>query len=847
MREQSPMNTRNARLIARIDCTREYPADQYFAHGDVKVVDGPAGRYREADGKQFSRFGYRFRIENIGRPHVMVVRYPDDKRRFMFAIDGTCYDLSTAIVTGFAHPLSGQMLELKNIFWPRSEDCSITFMTWGHGEAAAAASFEVYELDDLAPLEVPGDPGDGTRRELGVQYEDPCGTGASEGAMNISEWTDHIVAYMRHSGQKLLGYPICWYHGPQYPSQREPADAFGMVVARDRRQYATWTTQPPEWVAPLLDRFAREGLEFQGVLTLLRLGSLMQKMNTDLDAIKAGAETINNMLSNDQVQAGTMDWTTLYNARNYEKVLDYPGQHKDWSGFAWQYGEKPEGQPYHAGPIFNPLHPVVQEAIVGFVREIAERYGKHPAFKGVAFTMWTPSLLWFGSLHSGYDDYTIDRFEKETGIRVEVEKTAPDRFSKRYEFLTFACREAWLDWRCRKIAELVRTIRDTLRAVRPDLQVTLNMWREAFVTGIIWHGDVRHQLYACPGLVALCRQAGIDVALYQNEPGIQLDLEFDGGNRDRMGWVTDTSELPIEKFTVIRDHDFLDDEMLATFGGLATSGAYIFNAWHEGWGEHKWFRCEPDDIQAEELAFVHGEPAEGIFRLNSVYPKDGFWWDSQLRITPAFPAGPHFMEQYAHAVAELDALRITRGGLFMDKAHTAEIAAFAKAYRALPKVKFETVGGSTDPVAVRSVAADGRRYFYLMNRDYYPIEVKLTFDRAAGTVTELATGKAKKVGKTWDVTAGPYELRSFTVAEAVRLTGFEVAVPVEITEALLGAAETALEAMAKVRAEGRTIAGLDRMETRIRSAMADGRLAFLRRALTGYHVRKCRELERERS
>jgi len=843
---QRTLNMKNARLVASIDCTREYPADQYFAHGDVKVVDGPAGRYREAQSKQSSRFGYRFYIKNIGRPHVLIVRYPDDKRRFMFAIDGTCYDLSTAIVTGFAHPLSGKMLELKNVFWPRWEDCSITFMTWGHNEPAAAASFEVYELDELTPLEVPGDPGDGSRRELGVQYEDPCGTGASEGAMNIQEWTDHIVAYMRHSGQKLLGYPICWYHGPQYPSEREPADAHGMIVARDRRQYATWTTQPPEWVTPLLDRFAQEGLEFQALLTLLRLGSLMQKMNIDIEAIKGGAETINNMLSNDQVQAGTMDWTPVYNARNYEKQLDYHEQGKDQADFPWAYGEKTR-QSYHAGPIFNPLHPVVQEAIVGFVREIAERYGKHPAFKGIAFTMWAPSLLWFGSLHSGYDDYTVGLFEKETGIRVEVEKTAPDRFSKRYEFLTFACREAWVDWRCRKIAELVRKIRDTLRAVRPDLRVTLNMWREAFVTGIIWWGEVRHQLYACPGLVEMCRQAGIDPALYQNEPGIELDLEFDGGNRDRMGWVTDIADQPIEKFTVIRDHDFLDEEMLASFAELPTSGAYIFNAWHEAWGKHKWFRCEPDDAQAKDLAFVFRKPAEGIFRLNSIYPKDGFWWDSQLRITPAFPAGPHFLEQYAHAVAEIDALRITRGGLFMDKAHTEEIAMFAKAYRALPKVKFETVGDKTDPVAVRSVVADGRRYFYLVNRDYYPVDVKLAFDRAPGLVTELASGKATEVGKTWDVTVGPYELRSFTVADVARLTGFEAAVPAEITEALLGEAETALAAMAKVRAEGRYIAGLDRMEARIRSAMAEGRLAFLRRALTGYHVRKCREIEGERS
>jgi len=573
---------------------------------------------------------------------------------------------------------------------------------------------------------------------------------------------------------------------------------------------------------------------------MLRLGSLMQKMNVDLEAIKGGAETINSMLWNDQVQAGTMDWTPVYNARNFEKLLDYYEQGKDQADFPWAYGEKTR-QPYHPGPIFNPLHPIVQEAIIGFVREIAERYGKHPTFKGIAFTMWAPSMLWFGSIHSGYDDCTVGLFEKETGIQVPVDKTAPDRFSKRYEFLTFACREAWVDWRCRKIAELVRKIRDTMRAVRPDLRVTLNMWREAFVNGIIWSGEVRHQLYACPGLVEMCRQAGMDVALYKNEPGIELDLEFDGGNRDRMGWVTDTADLPIEKFTVIRDNDFLDEEMLASFAGLATSGAYIFNAWHESWGVHSWLRCDPNDAQAKELAFICGKPAEGYFTGRSVYPKDGFWWDSQSRITPAFPAGPHFMEQYAHAVAELDALRITRGGLFMDKAHTEEIAKFAKAYRALPKVKFETVGDKTDPVAVRSVAADGLRYFYMVNRDYYPVEVKLAFNRAAGTVTELATGK-KKVGKKWSVTLGPYELRSFTAADAARLTGFDATVPTEIADALNREAGAALDAIATVRAEGRYIAGLDRMEERIRSAMAEGRLAFLRRALTGYHVRKCMEL-----
>ena len=52
---------------------------------------------------------------------------------------------------------------------------------------------------------------------------------------------------------------------------------------------------------------------------------------------------------------------------------------------------------------------------------------------------------------------------------------------------------------------------------------------------------------------------------------------------------------------------------------------------------------------------MDGRPVEGMFGMNSAYPEDGFWWDSQLRITPGFQAGVHFLEPYAQAVADLDA------------------------------------------------------------------------------------------------------------------------------------------------------------------------------------------------
>ena len=141
------------RLITILDCTKEYGADRYFALGDVRVVHSPAGNYREAGPSPDSRFGYRFAVEHIGRPHLAVIRYPDDKTRCMSVSDGTCYDLSVGVFTGkatphgkytgLAQPISGKMLEIRQYFWPRWTDCSIVFGNTTQGQPVAAASVTV--------------------------------------------------------------------------------------------------------------------------------------------------------------------------------------------------------------------------------------------------------------------------------------------------------------------------------------------------------------------------------------------------------------------------------------------------------------------------------------------------------------------------------------------------------------------------------------------------------------------------------------------------------------------------------------------------------------------------------
>ena len=257
----------------------------------------------------------------------------------------------------------------------------------------------------------------------------------------------------------------------------------------------------------------------------------------------------------------------------------------------------------------------------------------------------------------------------------------------------------------------------------------------------------------------------------------------------------------------------------------------------------RWFRPADDDPNVAALAVMDGRPAEGIFGMNSAYPKDGFWWDSQLRITPGFQAGVHFLEPYAQAVADLDACRITRGGLFLDKAHSEQLQQFARAYRALPRQKFTTVGPSTDPVAVRTLVCDNRRYIYAVNRDYYPVNVQMDFSSAPTNAEDLASRQARSLPS--DLTSfvlGPYELRSFSVGSDIEVARFHATPPESIVTQLRTEAEQTLAAIAKARAAGTPVPGMDEVERGIRAALATGRLAWLRRALSSYIARKCREL-----
>ena len=137
--------------------------------------------------------------------------------------------------------------------------------------------------------------------------------------------------------------------------------------------------------------------------------------------------------------------------------------------------------------------------------------------------------------------------------------------------------------------------------------MTITLWTETTVAQILGLSKTPgHQLYARQSTADLYRDGGFDIALYQSDPNIEVDLCFTPA-RDRDGWGTSGVNMALEESAMFRDHDFLDAATLNAAYAQTKPGVFIFNSWVEAWGTHTWFPCEADDAQAQTLAFMSGE------------------------------------------------------------------------------------------------------------------------------------------------------------------------------------------------------------------------------------------------
>ena len=389
-----------------------------LASGGVRTVSSPLGDYLEGGDRKMDRFAFEVRFPERclnGRPVWLEVTWPDDKPRSMGLYlyppgKGAQHRdrLGGGVQSGIEYPLTGTMQKTRYLFHPGHTNYLFEARAMVTGFPAALAGFRVYGIvNDRLPklrIRVPeGVPG----RRFGYLDEDETfdqNLGWDDAGRNVRTITARLLDYLDYTGQNAWQYPFLRYTGYNFP------------MAGSRHTLYPYRAEDFRYMVDALWNRGKITLAGIDLYTLPEIHLLPDEVEA---CVRKG-------------------W-----------VLTAVGAPPP------QPGGRP--RPNHA-------HPDVRAMIAGHAREVARRFGGVPGVDGISFTT---QIGFYTSLDEGYDDDTIGRFSRETGVAVPV----TDGVARR-EFLTCEPqRGVWLAWRARQSVALFRLIRAEVDRVSRELSL----------------------------------------------------------------------------------------------------------------------------------------------------------------------------------------------------------------------------------------------------------------------------------------------------------------------------------------------------------------------------------------
>ncbi len=654
---------RNSGEVIDIDCAKRGP--DYSGGGATSVVTRTFGSYRESGDTGWTRYQrvpepvrralpepswFAYTLEGLApqQRYRIEVDYPDDAlRTFAIALRESAplsYPVATGIDSGGEYSLSNAMQTHAFTVWPRAAAPRLTFLTAHDGSRAACSRIRVYRAEAPEALPVSDAP---ARRQFLNWFEEgsnfPSMFGPADdsprGQRNAAErWAEAVTAV----GGSLLMPTVVVYNFALYPSRYNRA-----------------------FSAPDQDMLRRLLL----VAEKYRL-KVVPELHPRADELAFGRP--------DAKQA----------PRNV--LISREGKSNFFAG---------DGKTRNFPPYYNPLLPENQDWYVAMIGELAERYKDTPALDGVSLRImqWAnPALNNLVDLDWGYDDYSIGLFKRETGNAVPMGRPDdPQRFAARHAWLTTNGRPAWIEWRCRKIADLYQRIRDRVRQARPDLKLYVNIF-----------GSGEHLtpgFSQAPGntLASRLRESGIDTAMLNAIDGVVVINSSHGYGRREADGI----------YRGFRD-TLLDPAALGAMRKPGEGGRVLFGAQY---------------LEATEVV----APPE---RLGFPAATKKTWMSAVSN-----PAGRHALERYALALAETDAFVLGDGG----NGYTfgpPVVREFMKEYRQLPTQAFASRPDAHDPVAVRTLETKAGFLFYAVNREQYPVKLDVALSRP-GRLLRLSGGE----------------------------------------------------------------------------------------------------------
>ena len=582
--------------------------------------------------------------------------------------------LQSGVSAGNEFPSSNRLVTTRHIFYPGVKKYLFECRTLAANMPAAISRIEVFEIPDgLPPLKV-HTPKNIPARSFGFYDEDQTFTNnlnidayhakspvyasiSRKYPVSIPFLTNEMIRYFRYTGMNTAHLPL-WRYGHSYfplegQTELDMYPGIGMGS-----------------VGYLINTLRENGIRLIANMNYQNLPELATNYGqVDRDFKKEGLETLD---------------------RYGDSINRYlAGLHRG-----------------------NIAHPEYFNLFASYFEMPLRRYANNPGFGGIEFMMF-PCAVWV-SLEYGYDDWTVNKFSKDTGIPV------PADLRKRFPYLTGDKRAEWLKWRSEQVTSFVRKFRAMLDRHNPELKLFLTIPQDTETASGVDNNASQNQLEPVSGNY---ENLGIDIEQLKAIPRVEITLSrFPTSHRHNFHWGKPESSY----------YENLYRQNVPSVRPYLTNGvaASVLSG-------HTYFETYVKPLDKKYSCYFE---------------------DADIK-----PHGRWYLRELAFAVAAFDAQEYIAGGQPLNTiGRDEESREFAQAFRALPAKPFQTVPGLSDPVVARTLQTPEGTYFYAVNIFHEDVAVELELPNGI-RYKDLSSGQSYTGSR---IELKPFQLRSFLIPDS---------------------------------------------------------------------------------
>lgn len=336
-----------------------------------------------------------------------------------------------------------------------------------------------------------------------------------------------------------------------------------------------------------------------------------------------------------------------------------------------------------SGVFYNALDDRVQQAMISVVAELAERYGHHASFGGVAVQLNADSYALLPDETCSLDDVTFGKFLSDAKLDPPPGGESP--LAARWQFIRHTAAQPWLEWRAQQMTNLFQQMRDEITRRRSSTKLyltTANLLSSRQLQTVL-----RPELPPQNTVADILPLLGIDLNRLRDS-GIVIP-------RPRRIVSAIAPDIRGQEQHYNRQESL--DKLFATAAHGAVQNFMV-----------------PAPLRLPDFDAVSPFGADKT---------------RTILISQIAPAEASYRERFVESLARLDSTLMIDGGWLLPLGQEAALAPLAKVYRRLPAEPFVAAPNSDNAsdLIVRTLTKGDKTYFYAVNPSPWPLTAKIQF------------------------------------------------------------------------------------------------------------------------